>query len=93
MLKTTTAKYYQVKTGQSVEEIARYFSVSPFLVAKENALSEEPKAGQILRIPEKRGNEYTVQIGDSKALLCGSEKGYEEKNGTSVFYVGMRVRI
>ena len=76
-----------------MEEIAGYFSVSERLLAKENGLAETPFAGQILAIPTERGNAYTVQEGDTKALLCGSEEDFYRKNGTDVFYIGMRVRI
>lgn len=76
-----------------MEEIAGVFSVSAWLLVKENGLTEQPFAGQILRIPSEVGNEYTVQAGDTKALLCGSEEEYRRKNGTDVFYIGMRVRI
>ncbi len=93
MLKTKQTKFYKVKEGQSVAEIAAYFSLSPYLLARENCLKEPPKAGRILRIPTERGNAYTVQAGDTKALLCGSEENYERLNGTSVFYIGMRVII
>lgn len=91
MLKTEQAKYYKVKKGQTLEEIAEYFSVSPYLLAKCNGLSEAPSAGIILEIPTEKGNFYIVQEGDSKSLLCGSEENYEKKNGTDVFYIGMRV--
>ena len=93
MLKIVRAKFYKVKAGQRVEEIATAFGVSPWLLVKENGLKEQPFAGQILRIPAEIGNEYTVQAGDSKALLCGGEKNYRRKNGTDIFYIGMRVRI
>ena len=73
--------------------IAQYFSVSEYLLAKENGLTQAPFAGQILRIPSERGNAYTVREGDTKALLCGSEENYVRKNGTDIFYIGMRVRI
>ena len=86
-------RYYRVKKGQTLEEIADYFSVSERLLAKENGLAETPFAGQILTIPTERGNAYTVQEGDTKALLCGSEENFYRKNGTDVFYIGMRVRI
>lgn len=76
-----------------MEEIAGYFSVSERLLAKENGLAETPFAGQILAIPAECGNAYTVQAGDTKALLCGSEEDFYRKNGTDVFYIGMRVRI
>jgi LysM repeat protein len=93
MLKTVFRRYYQVKKGQTLEEIAEYFSVSERLIVQENGLSSPPYAGQILRIPTERGNAYMVQEGDTKALLCGSEENFYRKNGTEVFYNGMRVRI
>ena len=93
MLKLKRTKFYTVKIGQSVEEIASAFSVSVWLLVKENGLTEQPFAGQILSIPDEVGNEYTVQAGDTKALLCGSEENYERKNGTDAFYIGMRVRV
>ncbi len=74
-----------------MEAVAAYFSLSPYLLARENALSAPLRAGQILRIPDKRGNAYVVREGDTKALLCGSEERYEERNGTSLFYLGMRI--
>ncbi len=91
MLKTVQVQYYKVKEGQGVKEIAQYFSLSPYLLAKENALKNEPSCGCILKIPNEKGNYYTVKEGDTKALLCGSEENYEKKNGTDVFYIGMRV--
>ena len=93
MLTRAEWQFYQVKKGQGLREIARYFSVSERLLARENGLSAPPCAGQILRIPKARGNAYTVQAGDTKALLCGSEENYEKMNGTDIFYIGMQVRI
>ncbi len=77
--------------GQSLEEIAAYYSVSPYLLARENGLTEAPLAGRILKIPTERGNRYVVREGDTKALLCGSEARFREKNGTDAFYIGMEV--
>ena len=91
MLKTERVKYYRVKEGQTVREIAEYFSVSPYLLAKNNGLEREPAKGSILQIPKESGNVYVVQEGDSKALLCGSAESYTKKNGTDIFYIGMRV--
>lgn len=91
MLKTVNRVLYKVKEGQSLIEIAEYFSVSEYLLAKENGLTEAPKKGQILRIPDAQGNAYIVREGDSKTLLCGSEENFQKKNGTDVFYIGMRV--
>ncbi len=93
MLKTEKVNYYKVKSGQTLTQIAAYFSVSPYLLAKENDLKEEPTQGQILQIPPYCGNAYVVREGDTKALLCGSEERYERLNGTSLFYVGMHVIV
>ena len=93
MLKIPSIKYYKVKEGQTLGEIARVFSVSPYLLAKDNGLRDQPFAGQILRIPDARGNLYTVRAGDTKELLCGNEENYERLNGTKIFYIGMSVRI
>lgn len=91
MLKTRKVEYYKVKKGQTLLQIAEYFSVSEWLLVKENELTAPPSAGQILVIPKETGNGYIVREGDTKALLCGSEENYFRKNGTDVFYIGMRV--
>ena len=91
MLKTEKVKYYIVKDGQTVREIAEYFSVSPYLLAKNNGLEKEPTQGRVLQIPAERGNLYIVKEGDTKTLLCGSAENYKKKNGTDIFYIGMRV--
>ena len=51
---------------------------------------EEVEAGQVLRLPKRAGDAYTVQAGDSKRLLCGTKEGYERNNG-KYLYLGMRV--
>jgi LysM repeat protein len=91
MLKMRLVKYYKVKAGQSLREIAEAFSVAEGLLIKENGLTQAPYAGQILKIPSARGNAYIVCEGDTKELLCGSAQAYREKNGTDIFYIGMRV--
>ena len=93
MLKTQQRQFYQVKKGQTLAQIAENFSVSPFLLVKINRLASPPCVGQILQIPNERGNLYVVQEGDTKILLCGSEENYRALNGTDVFYIGMRVVI
>ena len=93
MLKRVEYKFYKVKMGQTVAQIADYFCISPRVLVKENGLQGEPHTGQILRIPPLKGNAYTVREGDDKALLCGSEERFEALNGTTVFYIGMCVRI
>lgn len=83
--------YHKVRQGQTLAEIAAYYSVSEYLLAKENGLREPPQTGMLLRIPSERGNAYTVREGDTKASLCGNEENFMRKNGTDVFYIGMRV--
>ena len=91
MLKIERKKYYQVKSGQSLREIARHFSVSERLLAQENHLTEQPHVGMLLKIPSETGDVYVVQEGDTKELLCGSAENYRRKNGTDDFYIGMHV--
>ena len=91
MLQQSRVEFYKVKAGQTIEKIAEYFSVSEYLLSKINALTEPPYAGQILRIPAESGNAYFVQAGDTKELLCGSAENYLRKNGTDIFYIGMRI--
>lgn len=93
MLKTEKYQYYKVKEGQTLLEIAEYFSVSEWLLVKENDLKAPPQPGQILVIPKETGNRYIVREGDTKTLLCGSEENYLRKNGTDVFYIGMKIII
>lgn len=91
MLNAEKRKFHIVRQGQSVQSIAEFYSVSAYLLVRENELKEQPFVGQILKVPSQTGNAYLVKAGDSKALLCGSEERFEEKNGTDVFYIGMRV--
>ena len=91
MLKTEQRKYYQIKKGQTLKDVADAFSVSPVLLAKENDLKNDVFVGQIVKIPSARGNRYVVKEGDTKKLLCGSEQEYFRKNGTDAFYIGMEV--
>lgn len=91
MLICKTCQYYKVKEGQTLTEIAEYFSVSPRVLAQKNGLKNQPRAGQILVIPPERANAYTVRKGDTKVLLCGSEERFFRLNGTECFYVGMKV--
>ena len=91
MLQIEIPKYYKVKTGQTIEEIAQAFGVSAYLLVKENGLKKQPCVGQMLKIPLERGNSYIVRAGDNKTLLCGSEQRYKRVNGTDILYIGMRV--
>ena len=91
MLKTESFDYYKIKEGQTLRSVAEYFSVSEYLLARINGMKTPIFQGQILKIPEERGNAYVVREGDTKELLCGSAENYARKNGTDVFYIGMRI--
>lgn len=91
MLKIRRLQFHLVREGQSLEKIASAYSVSARLLAKENGLCAQPPVGSLLRIPKEYGNAYTVKEGDTKTLLCGSDEAFARKNGTDVFYLGMRV--
>ena len=92
MLKMELRQPYKVKKGQSLQSVACECRTTVFAIVAQNGLREELYEGQLLRIPAP-ANVYVVQAGDTKELLCGSAERYFEKNGTHVFYLGMRVRI
>ncbi len=85
-------KLYKVKRGQTVVSLAKEVGVTPYLLVSTNRLTGEIFEGQLLFLPG-RGNLYTVREGDTKALLCGGKESYEKKNGTDIFYLGMRVLL
>ena len=91
MLRLEWKRFYKVKEGQSLAQIASAFCVSEFLLAKLNGLVEQPAAGCVLEIPSERGNAYRVRVGDSCELLCGSKENFERKNGAVALYPCMRV--
>ncbi len=88
----TEKRLYKVKSGQTLRAVAAAFCVTEYALVAENGLQEELYEGQLLKIPQAY-SVYTVQEGDTKALLCGSEENYRKRNGTDVFYLGMRVNL
>lgn len=93
MLKTDRLTGYRVKKGDNLTSIAECFSLPPALIAKVNFLEREVEEGEVIFLPPADYNLYTVRGGDSKEKLCGSKEKYEELNGTSDFFIGMRVFI
>ena len=91
MLKFQAYEYYVVKEGQTLQEIARAYHLSCRAIIRENGLQAPPQAGQVLYMPTCFGNFYLAQEGEDKALLCGSERAFEQKNGTPHLYIGMPV--
>lgn len=91
MLRLERKGLYQVKEGQTLQQIADVFCVSARSLAKINGLVKEPRAGDLLYIPKEIGNVYTAKEGDTKTLLCGNEENFVKKNGTDILYLGMKV--
>ncbi len=83
--------YYRLKKGQSLADVAKVYGVPPRVLAALNGLKEEPQEGRVLEIPAERRNLYTVRGGESKAMLCGSDKNFEERNKTKLLYIGQTV--
>ena len=90
MLKIEYKKLHKVSNGETLEKIALVYRLPVRDIVKENRLSGEVWVGQVLVLPDRQGDLYTVQAGDSKSLLCGSKENYEKKNGKSL-YPGLKV--
>jgi len=93
MLKSDRLTRYRVKKGDCLNSIAECFFVPPSLLASVNCLEREVEGGEVLILPPAEHNLYTVRGGDSKEKLCGSSRKYEELNGTSDFFIGMKIFI
>lgn len=91
MLKIRIPKYYKVKRGQTLRDLSLAFGVAVGVLIRENGLAEELFEGQVLSIPDNRGDRYVAQAGDTKELLCGSDERYFQKNGTHILYPEMYV--
>ena len=91
MLQQIRPKFYKVKAGQTLHQIAQAFGLPPTLIIQENGLTKPPHAGEILYLPPSQNHLYTVQAGDSKKLLCGSDENYQTRNGTDILYPTMQV--
>lgn len=92
MLKIGKMELYKVKLGDTLKGLSEQLPTTMYALIAENGLKTELTEGQILRLPA-RADLYTVQAGDTKTLLCGSDEAYRKRNGTDVFYLGMRVRL
>ncbi|MCI8343390.1 MAG: LysM peptidoglycan-binding domain-containing protein [Clostridia bacterium] len=86
-------QFYRVKKGQTLCAIARAFGYPPRFLAARNRLKEEVREGQILLLPAREGNLYTVRGGESKTLLCGSAQAFEERNGTKWLFPTQQVYL
>ena len=84
-------EFYRVKKGQTLKSIARAFSCPARMLAACNDLSEEVRAGEVLKIPKIEGNLYRVRGDENKSLLAGSDEGFEKKNFTRWLYPTQQV--
>lgn len=84
---------YRVKKGQTLNDLQNAFCIPARLIAIENALTEELRGGEVLFIPEAKGNLYVVRGGESKTLLCGSEERFFEKNKTNCLYPAQKILL
>ncbi len=83
-------KFHKVAEGETLNKIAETYRLPVREIVQANGLVRETQAGEILFLPERKGDLYTAQAGDNKALLCGSKENYEEKNG-KLLYPGLKV--
>lgn len=90
MLKLAKKKFHKVAPMETLEKIAETYRLPVRELIKANGLKREVQAGEILLLPERKGDLYTAQAGDNKELLCGSKEKYEEKNG-KILYPGLKV--
>ena len=90
MLELENKKFHKVSYGETLEKISSVYCLPVREIVKENSLTGEVWTGQVLVLPEPKGNLYVAQAGESKRLLCGSEENYEKKNG-KVLYPGLKV--
>lgn len=92
MLELRRKKLHKVSDGETLESIAETYRLPVRDIAVENGLAQSIWVGQVLVLPERKGNLYTVQAGDSKPLLCGSKESYERLNG-KILYPTQKVWI
>ena len=85
VLRLVRPAYFRLRRGQTLDLAARTFSLPPRVLAAANALDREPEEGQVLFLPAG-GNLYRVRGGETKKLLSGRDRSFEEKNYTKRLY-------
>ena len=85
-------RLYRVRRHDTLEGIARAFSLPPRVLAAKNHLTHEPEEGRVLVLPDG-GDLYFVRGGETKTLLSGSEQNFEEKNCTKLLYPTQQVLL
>lgn len=85
MLELKRKKLHKVAQGETLALLAETYRLPIRDIVLENGLTEEIWVGQVLVLPNRKGNLYTAQAGDSKTLLCGSKENYECLNGERLY--------
>lgn len=88
---------YRVAECDSAESIAARFGVSVTRLIRDNFLTCEISAGDLL-VVEKTGRLYTVNLGESYSSLAKkfdvSERELAEKNGNPPYlYYGQKINV
>lgn len=85
---------YEMKRGESLEEVCLRRGVPPLCVIRFNKLDRPPEAGEILSVP--RGKVHIVSAGETSASVSAafgmSEDEFCALNGKDLF-VGQEVLV
>ena len=89
--------FYRVGENEGIFSISRRFGVPPTVIVKDNALTCEVSAGDVLFIRNINGRVYAVQPSDTMAELSlrfGVSPEYiAEINGTDYVFYGLTLII
>ena len=88
---------YRAEEGDTVLSLSERFSTTPTRIILSNGLTEELKAGEIVKIEKIDGTPYIVRPSDTLESLSGynEEKRREimNKNKTDYIFVGQKIYI
>ena len=88
---------YEIREGDTAASVSAEYGVLPQDIASANGFKDFPSVGNLIVIPEKAGEIYTVQAGETLASLCGkfgmSETEFCRLNNCAYVYPTQRVYI
>lgn len=89
--------FYRVQKDEKLLTVCLKFSLCPEKVIKDNKLSREIEAGDILYIEKPTGRVYVAQLFDTYQTIAKkfgvSEQDLREKNGVEYVFYGYPVII
>ncbi|MBQ9486163.1 MAG: LysM peptidoglycan-binding domain-containing protein [Clostridia bacterium] len=89
--------FYRVAENDGVLSLAKRFGVSPAAIVKDNALSKEISAGDVLFIRKTEGELYTVKPFDTLEEVAArfgvSPEKLAEYNGVEYLFYGLTIVI